>query len=228
MADDAFHEIQLNGKQLVFLFMAATVVAVVIFLCGIMVGRGVRDVRGELAASSETTADPTAGIVAPVAAAPISGAVGVSPATRENLTYPNRLAGEVPTPEPLKEPDRASGAASPPPMTVASAGSEAAPKLDRTTAAPPTSQLSPSEPGHVTADAPTFTVQVAAIKERDEADRIASRLTSKGYPAYVTTPPNSVAPFFRVRVGKFHDRREADAMARRLETEEQFKPWVTR
>ena len=42
MSDDGFHEIQLNGKQLVFLFMAATVVSVVIFLCGVMVGRGVR------------------------------------------------------------------------------------------------------------------------------------------------------------------------------------------
>ena len=43
--DDAFHEIQLNGKQLVFLFMAATVVSVVIFLCGVLVGRGVRAER---------------------------------------------------------------------------------------------------------------------------------------------------------------------------------------
>jgi len=42
MADDHFHEIQLSGKQLVFLFMAATVVSVVIFLCGVLVGRGVR------------------------------------------------------------------------------------------------------------------------------------------------------------------------------------------
>jgi cell division protein FtsN len=43
--DDGFHEIQLNGKQLVFLFMAATVVSVVIFLCGVLVGRGVRTER---------------------------------------------------------------------------------------------------------------------------------------------------------------------------------------
>ena len=41
--DEGFREIQLNGKQLVFLFMAATVVSVVIFLCGVLVGRGVRD-----------------------------------------------------------------------------------------------------------------------------------------------------------------------------------------
>ena len=40
--DDGFHEIQLNGKQLVFLFMTGTVVAVVIFLLGVFVGRGVR------------------------------------------------------------------------------------------------------------------------------------------------------------------------------------------
>ena len=40
--DDGFHEIQLSGKQLVFLFMATTVVSVVIFLCGVLVGRGVR------------------------------------------------------------------------------------------------------------------------------------------------------------------------------------------
>ena len=46
MSDEGFHEIQLNGKQLVFLFMAATVVSVVIFLCGVMVGRGVRAERG--------------------------------------------------------------------------------------------------------------------------------------------------------------------------------------
>ena len=44
--DDGFHEIQLNGKQLVFLFMAVTVVSVVIFLCGVLVGRGVRLDRG--------------------------------------------------------------------------------------------------------------------------------------------------------------------------------------
>src|SRR5438552_11280759 len=50
--DDAFREIQLNGKQLVFLFMVATVVSVVIFLCGVFVGRGVRAERAPLAADA--------------------------------------------------------------------------------------------------------------------------------------------------------------------------------
>ena len=63
-ADDGLHEIQLNGKQLVFLFMASTVVAVVIFLCGVMVGRGVRTQRPALEAAVEAASDPTS-VVAP-------------------------------------------------------------------------------------------------------------------------------------------------------------------
>ena len=61
MSDEGVHEIQLNGKQLVFMFMAVTVVAVVIFLCGVMVGRGVRAPRAtELAdAAIESPLDPT-------------------------------------------------------------------------------------------------------------------------------------------------------------------------
>lgn len=54
--DDAFHEIQLNGKQLVFMFMAVTVVSVVIFLCGVLVGRGVRVERTRAAEFAEPSA----------------------------------------------------------------------------------------------------------------------------------------------------------------------------
>ena len=63
MSDEGFHEIQLNGKQLVFLFMAATVVAVVIFLCGVMVGRGVPTRAAAPTDSPEQAAlDPTASL----------------------------------------------------------------------------------------------------------------------------------------------------------------------
>src|SRR3954466_1123533 len=60
MSDDGFHEIQLNGKQLVFLFMAATVVSVVLFLCGVMVGRGVRADRADSASSATDLATSSA------------------------------------------------------------------------------------------------------------------------------------------------------------------------
>ena len=202
MTDEAFHEIQLNGKQLVFLFMAGTVVAVVIFLCGVMVGRGVRAQRGaELAElSSDATTDPTAD-VAPVTGAP-GGSEPTSPAMQEKLSYPDRLGGQEPPRETLKEPARSS---------VGSAASAAS------SSAPPPSESSEG-----------FAVQVAAVREREEAATIVKRLTSKGYPAYMTMPAAGAPRVYRVRVGKFDDRREAEAVASRLEKEEQFRPWITR
>ena len=55
--DDGFHEIQLSGKQLVFLCMATTVVSIVIFLCGVLVGRGVRPVEAIAEAAAVSPAD---------------------------------------------------------------------------------------------------------------------------------------------------------------------------
>ena len=96
--DDGFHEIQLNGKQLVFLFMAATVVSVVIFLCGVLVGRGVRAERGTVAlaaALKETPApDPVASAPQTTAASIQAGAdprVAAPPPPADDLSYFNRL-----------------------------------------------------------------------------------------------------------------------------------------
>src|SRR5688500_20144033 len=104
--DDAFHEIQLNGKQLVFMFMAVTVVAVVIFLCGVMVGRGVRAPRAtELADSAiETSLDPTASVApAPSSTAGSSSSAAPDP-TQDPTLSSGRVNATAPPPEPLKEP----------------------------------------------------------------------------------------------------------------------------
>ena len=71
-------------------------------------------------------------------------------------------------------------------------------------------------------------MQIAALNVRSEADAIAKRLSSKGYAAYVISPPNGTPAVYRVRVGKFTTRREAETVAAKLQKEEQFKPWVTR
>src|SRR5205823_4098724 len=94
--DDGFHEIQLNGKQLVFLFMAATVVSVVIFLCGVLVGRGVkteRAVSSADAAAVAAVAEP-APPPAAVTASPVAGSdptTAAPPPAVGDLTYFNRL-----------------------------------------------------------------------------------------------------------------------------------------
>ena len=84
MSDEGFREIQLNGKQLIFLFMAVTVVSVVTFLFGVLVGRGVREgaATAEIA-SSEIAPDP--GMAAADSArspAPAGGSASPAPAHR--------------------------------------------------------------------------------------------------------------------------------------------------
>ena len=73
-----------------------------------------------------------------------------------------------------------------------------------------------------------FAVQIAALNVRGDAEAIAKRLSSKGYAAYVMSPPAGAPTVFRVRIGKFPTRREAENVASKLQKEEQFKPWVTR
>ena len=224
--DDAFHEIQLNGKQLVFLFMAATIVSVVIFLCGVLVGRGVRAERGvavpDAAISGSEVPPPQAATPPPAGSDPTAAA---PPPAVDDLSYFNRLDRTDPPAEELK-PAPGKAAVRPPPT----------PAVAETRAARPAAKEPPAgkEPASAAA-APAaelsgqgYAVQIAALNVRSDADAIASRLASKGYAAYVLAPADGTPMVYRVRIGKFGTRREADTVAAKLQKEEQFKPWVTR
>lgn len=250
MQDDNYHEIQLNGKQLVFLFMATTVVSVVIFLCGVLVGRSVRAQRESLADPSPTSAatDGTTPPLVPAPASPADSSAQAKSMPADRFTYPD-LEKSKASVEPLKpasdkaatppthsEPSvregRAARAADKPTGSAGSVAAHAPPpeKSEAATAsqaraqdAAPGAESGSSEPA-----GQGFAVQIAALNARGEADAIVKRLASKGYAAYVLAPPSGTPAVFRVRVGKFSTRREAETVAARLQKEEQFKPWVTR
>lgn len=217
--DDAFREIQLDGKQLVFMAMAFVVIAVGIFLLGVQVGRGVRGERGlpetEVAAAASTSeAEP------PLPAA-VSQGTSTAPVTAgEKLSYAERLTGDTAANDSLKK--SAEPAAEPP---------SPKPEAPVAASAPPVTAPPPPVPAAAVATEPAgagFAIQVAALRERSEADTMVKRLAGKGYPAYVLAPVKGAPSVYRVRVGKFKERREADTVAARLQKEEQFKPWVVR
>jgi DedD protein len=211
--DDGFHEIQLNGKQLVFLFMAATVISVVIFLLGVLVGRGARAELGSTVASADapspeltaaapaTTPTPAPAGSDPTAAAP--------PPAVDDLSYFKRLEKQTPAPEQLKP-----------------APAKPAQGVPERPAAPVTSAAAAADVPSDPAGRP-WAVQVAALNVRAEAEAVAKRLASKGYAAYVV-PPADGATVYRVRVGKFSTRDQAEPVKAKLEKEELFKPWITR
>ena len=203
-SDDGFHEIQLNGKQLVFLFMAVAVVSVVIFLCGVLVGRGVRGERGGVLEAMTTPAARRARFPRrPAPAAPPSG----TPATaNEDLSYPNRLARSEPAAgaaeagrPPALPPRRPRRRRRRPPL-----------RRRRRLARPRRLRRRPSPRGP--ASPSRWRRCVSATR------RTAWRAVSptKGYPAYVMSPDAGAPAVFRVRVGKFKERREAESVAARL------------
>lgn len=235
MSDEGFHEIQLNGKQLVFLFMFATVVLVGTFLCGVMVGRGVRAERGEQTAQTidapAATPPPTSAAPPPSApATPAPAGKGQSPVPPEPAEndYYKSLTAQKPDDESLKASAKPkSEASAPPPASKAAPASAAAspPAPEKSKPAPPP-VADQSQPAAVTSGG--FAVQITALRDRGEADAIVKRLVTKGYPAYVLNPVPGKPPVYRVQVGRYKNRGDADRIAGRLKKEEQFSPWVTR
>ena len=225
--DDAFHEIQLNGKQLVFLFMVATVVSVVIFLCGVFVGRGVRTERAATVADlSAGTPITTPDVVSSPEAAPAPAGsdptAAAPPPAVDELSYFNRLEKPGQPEEKLKPPS-AKAATPPPPAPPPPPASKAPLSAQTPPAEPPPADAALAEPSGA-----GFALQITALRERREAESIAKRLSDKGYAAYVLTPAGSAPSVYRVRVGKFKTRHEAETMAAKLQKEEQFTPWITR
>jgi cell division septation protein DedD len=228
--DDGFREIQLNGKQLVFLFMAATVVSVVIFLCGVLVGRGVRPERVPAQDAASTEISPDAGAAAAAAAqtpTPPPAAATESPAPIDDPTYPGRLTSNTlpqETLKPMPGPVREDVAPVKPPPPKPQASKQPLPPKPPPPAEQAAASVAASEPS-----GPGFAVQVSIFDNRREADALAKQLIAKGYPAFVMDPVKGAPrPIYRVRVGKYKNRKDAEAISARLEKAEQFTPWIAR
>jgi DedD protein len=226
-ADDGFHEIQLSGKQLVFLFIVTTTVIVVVFLCGVKVGRGVRAVQGDepdqVSAGAAAAPQPQPQTVAeagPPAAEPPAPAAE----TPEELSYHKRLQGDAAPAETLKPQQEAKPAAplQQPAPVVSPRASVPPPRAAASAPAADTTVPSSGKPG-------TWVVQVIATRDREVASSVVKKLAGKGYPAFLVSPAAGAGqPFYKVHVGRYSDRGEAEQVSTRIKKEEQFQSWITR
>jgi cell division protein FtsN len=240
VADDGFHEIQLSGKQLVFLFMATTVVSIVIFLCGVLVGRGGRPEPAQLEAIGTPVSDAGAPVTGTPDAAPGSevaspsadpGAETPTTVTEADQSYIDLLTNQ--SQQATVEPAPNDGPSATPVGTTAEATPEPVATTPRAVAeVPPAPAPAPVVPAAAAATPAAqaarsgWTIQVSAFRDRGQAEQFAERLKAKRYDAYVAAPDAS-SPLFRVRVGSYPERREATPVADRLK-KDKFKPWVTR
>jgi len=210
--DEGFHEIQLNGKQLVFLFMAATVVSVVIFLCGVLVGRGVRAERA-------ITVESSAANVAAETAPPPPASTPAPPPESD----PTKAAAPAPTAEELsafgkleKQPDAASpktaAAASPAPPPAPVAKPVAKP-VEKAVAKPAEKPV--AKPAEKPVAKP---VQKSVEKPVDKpADKPLATIGAQPTiqdPQVASSEPDGQG--FAVQIAALNIRSEAEAIAKRL------------
>lgn len=233
--DDYYYEIQLTNKQLVFYFMAGATGLILSFLAGVMVGRGVDSVSGEVQAARTVQEDR---IVAEETPKP------VKPAT-EDLTYAQRLEGDK-VEDTLERP--AAGAAAkppkpfskiPPPKTAtpapAAVATKTTPKPEATATpparvasnlpAPAPAPAAPAAAPPAAAPAGGFTIQVGVFKEKARAEALAAQLKGKGFAPTVSGGADGP---FNVRVGSYADRADAEKTQVRLRDEEKLHPFIVK
>lgn len=231
MAEPTYREIQLSLKQLVFFFMSAVVVAVVIFLLGVSVGRGVGEPQGAMADAGAGSATDTMVMADPPPTEPAPG----------ELTYHDDLQGAapgggqvsppvdddpVPPDAPPVTPPALPQAPPPPDPDPVMPPEPPPPPPSRT---PPASQAQP--PAGRAADPPAsgdWALQIGAFVSRQNAEGLVAKLEAKGYAAYIARPEGS-SSLFAVRVGPFQTRAQADDTSQRLSRDpEGYKPLIIR
>ncbi len=251
MTDEQVHEFHLDGKQMVFLFMASTVVAVVIFLCGVMVGRGVRASK-----TAETVVTAAADLADPTASAQTTDANDTAvPTTPTATATPPAVVPEDPTepapssknPESAKTRAQKSGSSTSavseqpsdrPREAVAAKSNVETPSAERDTRsrAPDEPKAPPSAGGKDARSSVTssfrepagsgYAVQVMTTSRLADAQAEARKLQAKGYSPFLLPMGNGKSGF-RVRVGKYKTLKEAESAKAGLEKVEKYKKaWV--
>ncbi len=233
-----YYEIQLNNKQLVFFFMAAVATSVVIFLCGVMVGRGVRDAT--LAAGGNSILSKPQ--VGKSGQSRPSMKTTVPPAdVRRELDFPKRLEAEKVDAElqtPASNPEQLVASVKKSRKTRKTTGPNAragsTSEASKEASAKPKKSLpkstrpkhaAPADPGVIGGERGAFTIQVVALKTEESAASLVKRLKGASYRAYLE--PGGSAGLYRVRVGRFDSRMEAEQVAAQLRDVQKFEPYIT-
>ncbi len=72
----------------------------------------------------------------------------------------------------------------------------------------------------------SYSVQVAALKDKGKAEKMVERLVRLGYPTYYYQTLINDVMYYRIRCGPFQKIEEANKSAKRLADNEGFKPFI--
>jgi cell division septation protein DedD len=195
-------EISLDGRQIFYLFFGGAVLASLVFVLGVMVGRRV-EARAHVDNQPATSAalDPLAALDE-LARRPVVMA-------EEDLAFPAALAGGVQ--QPLGELDRVlastalvpGAAARPASATPAKPGDARPGDNGSKPAHAEVTEPEHTEPRTDKKQAARFTLQLSSFQDRAEADAFFEKLHQAGQDPYVTESEVDGQTWYRVRLGRY-------------------------
>jgi FtsZ-interacting cell division protein ZipA len=243
--EKSYYEIQLDNKQLILVFLAAVTVCVLIFVLGVMIGKGQKETEIAAAARTEknvAVAEPDANTpsqpLSDTASETRSEKKTAEKETRKKPQPSSEKEAEAATPTPVsnkkqyayedldrKEPDEKKPAVEekkPPVQEKKQA--EAAPVAEPVSDKPETTDTEDNVPKP--SGGAQYTVQIMATSSRPKAEQQITTLKSKGYKPFLDESKNGDASVFKVRVGRFADTQDAKAMAAKIKKDLGLETWV--
>ncbi len=197
--------IELDNRQIAFLFTGVLAVLAVVFALGVVVGKGLGQMQGTQTVIKDT----------PAPNMPTPEPIDTLPASAAEITV------DMPIPEPgpvnlLDEPTPAPPEPTPVPAPEETPAPTPIPQPKSSATSAPT----PPEKGG-------WTVQLSSHKSPEEATSRQQKWLGKGIKAYVVkTDLGSKGVWYRVRVGKFNSKSGALEFAGAIGKKENIKPFV--
>ena len=222
-------EVSLDGRQIFCLFCGGAVIASLVFVLGVMVGR-----RVEARSNPERSAAGTPASD-PLAALDQLAADGEPDDTATDAQLPSALRdGQAAPPAPV---DQALAHAPPPPALEAEPATRPEPpkpeppKPEPAPAAARPEPPKPAKPEPLKPDGKggRFTLQLSSFQSRAEADAFIAELKKSGYaPSVTEANVEGKGTWFRVRVGAYGSYDEAVAAKSDFESKQKIIAYVTR
>lgn len=246
--EKSYYEIQLDNKQLILVFLGGVTVCVLVFVLGVMVGKGKKE--AEMAAltpteQSTTTARPQPDASQPKEVQPVADEGAPRERNRKNKKdRAEEEAAKEPPAAPVPKADKMTygdldktdteAPLTPQPEPAGPApkqaqqGSTPSPATALSDVASKTQEPSASNGSEKTpSTGMRYTVQVMATGSKEKADEQLNFLKSKGYTAFMNEEKTaSGSSVYKVRVGKFGDSDSAKKIAIRLKQDLKLETWV--
>jgi cell division septation protein DedD len=224
-------EVSLDGRQIFCLFCGGAVIASLVFVLGVMVGRRVESrANPERAAAGSPASDPLAALdqLAADGESDTATDAQLPSALRDGHAAPPAPVDQAlahPTPPP--EPPAAKPARPEPVVARPEPPAKAEPPAARPE--PPEPVAKPPEPPKPEAKGGRYTLQLSSFQSKAEADAFIAELKKSGYaPTMTEANVEGKGTWFRVRVGGYASYDEAVAAKSEFESKQKIIAYVTR